>query len=296
MQSQDHYLFQHAEPPEDQICQVAFQNHKLHRFYAKSAHQMLRSFEMTHTQNRQIRENFLHAEFPVLQYRVHRFCPPPVIHGFYGDKVKYFHCKQYRFHILLTWEAIDSFNHRLGHVNALLYYNHTVPLKNPSQVRRVLPCSDSTGQQTTLSQIYPHSNWNSKLNTRLRLEFQVEYRFKLELQVEWLIRWESVLCSGYITFRLRVYMYDKNACSYHSLPKLWRYNKASLGELVPLEILVVSTRFNLRSLAATHLLYQLDSSNEVCKGLTKSWSSKNHLVVSSEFWKSAGFAFFPYSC
>ncbi len=28
--------------------QVPFQCHKLHRFYAKSAHQLLRSFEMTH--------------------------------------------------------------------------------------------------------------------------------------------------------------------------------------------------------------------------------------------------------
>ncbi len=36
----------------------------------------------------------------------------------------------------------------------------------------------------TLSQIYSHSNWNSKLNTKPRLEFQVEYRFKLEFQVE----------------------------------------------------------------------------------------------------------------
>ncbi len=35
------------EPPEDQIWQVAFQYHKLHRFYAKSAHQLLRLFEMT---------------------------------------------------------------------------------------------------------------------------------------------------------------------------------------------------------------------------------------------------------
>ncbi len=32
----------------------------------------------------------------------------------------------------------------------------------------------------------------------------------------------------------------------------------------------------------------LDSSNEVHKGLTEWWSSKNHLVVSSEFWKSVG--------
>ncbi len=47
---------------------------------------------------------------------------------------------------------------------------------------------------TTLSQIYPHSNWNSKLNTKLRLEFQVEYGLKLEFQVELLIRWESVVC------------------------------------------------------------------------------------------------------
>ncbi len=31
-----------------QICQVAFKYHKLHRCYAKSAHQLLRSFEMTH--------------------------------------------------------------------------------------------------------------------------------------------------------------------------------------------------------------------------------------------------------
>ncbi len=31
----------------DQICQVSFQYHKLHRFYGKSAHQLLRSSEMT---------------------------------------------------------------------------------------------------------------------------------------------------------------------------------------------------------------------------------------------------------
>ncbi len=36
----------------------------------------------------------------------------------------------------------------------------------------------------TVSQIYSHWNWNSKLNTKLRLEFQVEYGFKLEFQVE----------------------------------------------------------------------------------------------------------------
>ncbi len=41
------HTFLHAEPPEDQICQASFQYHKLHRFYWKSAHQLLRSFEMT---------------------------------------------------------------------------------------------------------------------------------------------------------------------------------------------------------------------------------------------------------
>ncbi len=44
----------------------------------------------------------------------------------------------------------------------------------------------------TLSQIYPHWNWKSKLNTKLRLEFQLESGFKLEFQVEQLIRCESV--------------------------------------------------------------------------------------------------------
>ena len=36
------------------------------------------------------------------------------------------------------------------------------------------------GNAPALSQIYPYWNWNSKLNTKLRLEFQVEYGFKLE--------------------------------------------------------------------------------------------------------------------
>ena len=45
---------------------------------------------------------------------------------------------------------------------------------------------------STLSQIYPHLNWKSKLNTKLRLEFQVENSFKLESQVELLIRRERV--------------------------------------------------------------------------------------------------------
>ena len=40
--------FQHAEPPEDQICQVSLQYHNLHRFYGKSPHQLLRSFGSTH--------------------------------------------------------------------------------------------------------------------------------------------------------------------------------------------------------------------------------------------------------
>ncbi len=35
----------------------------------------------------------------------------------------------------------------------------------------------------------------------------------------------------------------------HTLKKFWRYNKASLGKVVPLEILVVSRRFNSGSLA-----------------------------------------------
>ncbi len=42
----------------------------------------------------------------------------------------------------------------------------------------------------TPSQIYPNSNRNSKLNTKLRLEFQVEYGLKLEFQVELLMRRE----------------------------------------------------------------------------------------------------------
>ncbi len=45
----------------------------------------------------------------------------------------------------------------------------------------------------SLSQIYPHWNWNPKLNTKLSLEFQFEYGFKLEFQVELSIIWESVL-------------------------------------------------------------------------------------------------------
>ncbi len=41
---------------------------------------------------------------------------------------------------------------------------------------------------------------------------------------------------------LRIFLYP-------TLPNFLYYNKASLGELVPLEILVVSTRFNSASLA-----------------------------------------------
>ncbi len=66
----------------------------------------------------------------------------------------------------------------------------------------------------------------------------------------------------------------------YTLQKFWWYNKASLGELVLLEILGKFERLK------DVLLYLLDSSSEVCKGLTKCWNSKNHLVVSSEFWKS----------
>ncbi len=41
--------------------------------------------------------------------------------------------------------------------------------------------------KSTLSQIHPHWNWNSKLNAKLSLGFQFEYGFKLEFQVELLI-------------------------------------------------------------------------------------------------------------
>ncbi len=86
---------------------------------------------------------------------------------------------------------------------------------------------------------------------------------------------------------------DTRASSY-TLLKFWQYNKASLGELAPLEILGKFTRFNLGSLAEIspivytvstvywtmrYSFYLLDSSYEVCKDLTKCWSSKNYLVV-----------------
>ncbi len=49
----------------------------------------------------------------------------------------------------------------------------------------------------TLSQIYPHWNSNSKLNTKLSLEFQIEYGFKFEFQVKLSIIWESALSFQY---------------------------------------------------------------------------------------------------
>ena len=39
-----------------------------------------------------------------------------------------------------------------------------------------IPMSGTTNNLGALSQIYPHWNWNSKLNTKLRLEFQIEYQ------------------------------------------------------------------------------------------------------------------------
>ncbi len=64
-----------------------------------------------------------------------------------------------------------------------------LPLLNLCQK---VPETASENEGDTPSQIYPDSNWNSKLNTKLRLEFQVEYRLKLEFQFELLIRRESV--------------------------------------------------------------------------------------------------------
>ncbi len=53
----------------------------------------------------------------------------------------------------------------------------------------------------------------------------------------------------------------------YTLPKFRRYNKASLGELVPLEILCKHHQgFTSGNLAAVHLLYLLDISCEMCKG------------------------------
>ena len=65
---------------------------------------------------------------------------------------------------------------------------HSVPIGNSLNCGNCGVAGNLTSQTScgccTLSQIYPHWNWNSKLNTKLRLEFQVEYGFKLEFQVE----------------------------------------------------------------------------------------------------------------
>ncbi len=45
-------------------------------------------------------------------------------------------------------------------------------------------CYIDTKPIYTLCQIHPHWDWNSKLNTKLRLEFQIEYGLKLEFQAE----------------------------------------------------------------------------------------------------------------
>ncbi len=80
-----------------------------------------------------------------------------------------------------------------GHVSTI-YYTHD---KNKCINEEMFPisqkchCNEALSNVNTgnnwsnaLSQIYLHWNWNSKLNTKLRLEFQVEYGFKLEFQVE----------------------------------------------------------------------------------------------------------------
>ena len=48
-----------------------------------------------------------------------------------------------------------------------------------SSIRILEEICTYTYERNTLSQIYRHSNWNSKLNTKLRLELQVEYVLKL---------------------------------------------------------------------------------------------------------------------
>ena len=69
--------------------------------------------------------------------------------------------------------------------------------------------------------------------------------------------------------------------SSYTLPKFWRYNKASLWEFVPLEILGNHQQGLTRSV----LIYQFSISYKVCRGLTKCWGSMVHLRV-SEFSKS----------
>ncbi len=41
-------IVQGAEPPKDQICQASLKWHQVFNSYEKSAHQLLRSHEMTH--------------------------------------------------------------------------------------------------------------------------------------------------------------------------------------------------------------------------------------------------------
>ncbi len=51
------------------------------------------------------------------------------------------------------------------------------------------------------------------------------------------------------------------------------------------------TGFYSGRMAVVHLLYLLDIPCEVCKGLTKCWGSKVHLVVSSKFYESVVFSY-----
>ncbi len=63
------------------FCQVSFLYHKLHRFYAKSAHQLLRSFAATHITTceiRMIQKEFLIYVYIYTNYHVHTWKYEPL--------------------------------------------------------------------------------------------------------------------------------------------------------------------------------------------------------------------------
>ena len=74
----------------------------------------------------------------------------------------------------------------------------------------------------------------------------------------------------------------------YTIRKFLRYNKANLGELVPLEILSKNQQGLPREIwpRYIHLVYLLDVSLGLSKGCTKCQGSKVYLVVSSKFYDS----------
>ncbi len=133
-------------------------------------------------------------------------------------------------------------------------------------------------------------NWHSTYDKEHDKEWMLEYWPSCCVTLGWFIKksflgWCILLHVACVVINVKKWKAERP----YTLRKFCRYNKASLGELVPLEILGKNQQGLTWGIwPRYYLLYLLDISLGLSKGCTKCQGSKAYLVVSSKIYESVG--------